>query len=1113
MFIPESSLKLLQGQATKLLEASTSIEQWASSSYGKFMLFLNQATLAQMRDYWLRYCDAQFSSKFEKSTRESIASCAKDIGSLTGVRSAGPLWPDALKTMSYLYRKYWETGVAGGNIEDLQQLGTGQKGFLNPMFAVSSAPSGDFAVHYGTEPLLGFHLAAAFQGAISGKNLSVEGQTDRLVRTAKGQFQAWCSSFWNFTKNHQVCLQIICCDAIALCYELQLEITLDARSKDLASAYIKPWSSTPLVFDAQTSSSRLAKPAFRAFDVIDTSNLGDHVGLINIITSCAPLLRPRHTSVLCTESLLAVSDSPTTALSSALGSDVATFSLAIGLTPTGLLSPVTLDGVGNEAALQGLLANKESVAAQKQYRLRTHWKYPACSDIYAESVCEAGGHIGPQIMFEPEDLAQYLFSVYKQMFAHEDMTSMFARMQRMQSSIFSTDMQRYTRAATVAILRIVTIRVTTDWEKLMSRFLNMVEEDRTLMIGSNSLQELYMHLTLFGVWTNPALAEGPRQLQHKVGLALRPRSSSEGILGNENVTPVVHIVLVVPRERLKPFTGQSPDLVGTPAIHLSVKQHIGQVQYENLFHSFHCCFGKFIFDQASGTTSTFEEDEKGWLGTADMIIICPVPTFGLLTGPRKGLKVALVLNNNPENMARFTKTLGMMLIVFETNFDDKQRAFVCKDAPKLDSLHSYSLRKRWIEACVERRAQGSVPMAKIHMGKKVQSLQARLKFAEGSEESKALMKGATVTVAAASLCTVNIQIGEKLVRYLSFPFPIKGSQSKTRVARKSSWVEVECPLHLMPDIDEFDTWTRVHSDPEYNLSICGIPRVNLDIQPLVDVSAKSKTSPWLSNFMGGALTHAEKSLPLEPGSSPNPLYDLKQSLGNIFLQFAGHDSRRPKQIQTFQLANKNGCNTIILAKEMRHDLDLGSIVLDAYVVPFTVPRVMELRSALGRLQETQPSTVKLSDKELILWKRLLPALAERCRTWDHKPTCEYRGKSIPLSVEEAQTPLCSCGEGKVPADFGKTVKEWAPFAKYATRIALAPIFPVPYIEESVANMKGLGGLDAAPSSSSSALEPKCDECGKASATLKNCARCGVAKYCNHDCQKKAWKAHKKECRK
>lgn len=40
----------------------------------------------------------------------------------------------------------------------------------------------------------------------------------------------------------------------------------------------------------------------------------------------------------------------------------------------------------------------------------------------------------------------------------------------------------------------------------------------------------------------------------------------------------------------------------------------------------------------------------------------------------------------------------------------------------------------------------------------------------------------------------------------------------------------------------------------------------------------------------------------------------------------------------------------------------------------------------------------------------------------------------------------------------------------------------------------------------------CGGCGKFSDTLKFCARCHAAAYCNADCQRKAWPMHKHSCR-
>lgn len=42
-------------------------------------------------------------------------------------------------------------------------------------------------------------------------------------------------------------------------------------------------------------------------------------------------------------------------------------------------------------------------------------------------------------------------------------------------------------------------------------------------------------------------------------------------------------------------------------------------------------------------------------------------------------------------------------------------------------------------------------------------------------------------------------------------------------------------------------------------------------------------------------------------------------------------------------------------------------------------------------------------------------------------------------------------------------------------------------------------------------EPSCAHCNKKSASLQTCSRCHKAQYCGRDCQKAAWKTHKKDC--
>lgn len=492
-YVPAATLTILRAHAATLVEASESIEKWASSPYGKYIQYVDKATLQELRRYWTRYASMEVFSQ----ARTAIAQRSKEVGSLnvvTGIRSAGPLWCNAIETMGYVYREFWRTGVVAGNSEDLSRL-NGQ-GEVNPLFAVSSAASRDFAVHYGTEPLLGFHLAEAFQEVVGKQHGGVSEESKRAVVIAKSHFKAWCDSFGDYVSNDRVHVSFFCGEALALSHALQLAISLDQEFSHVATIYAKPWSSCPLLLDGHVSLNVSGYLRYDPFHVIDTSNLGDHIGLINILSATAPLLRRGASSVLYNESLLMASENLSASLSTVLGSDVTTFSLLIGLAPSGLLTGATLDAVSNETALFTFV---QGDAPQKQYRMRVSWKLPQSSDPSVVGVLENSTEGNLQIRFEANELADYLFDIYKTMFAHEDVSKLMAKVARIKYGQYSVDLERYTRAGMVALLRVVKATVHVDWEQTMRLFDNYLNTDRSLMLGSNSLQEMYMHLHNFGV--------------------------------------------------------------------------------------------------------------------------------------------------------------------------------------------------------------------------------------------------------------------------------------------------------------------------------------------------------------------------------------------------------------------------------------------------------------------------------------------------------------------------------------------------------------------------------------------------------------------------------------
>ena len=1106
-YIPEATHNILQSHAADLFSASQSVELWASSSYGKFIRFVDRATLQQLQHYWQQYA----SSNEWPQARSAIAERRKEIGDqrvITGVRSAGPFWIEAVEVMAQAYTKYWETGVVGGNASDLSRLnGIGK---VNPMFAVSSAASGKFSVHYGTEPMLGFHLAEAFEknGPTTSRNKS--GLADDIVRIAKAQFEAWCNNLGRYIENNHIILDFFCGEALALSHELQLGLTHGLGLVQDARTYTKPWNGTPLVVNGLVKPGSYLGFLRTPYDVIDTSNLGDHVGAINILTATAPLLAHSPSATLYTESLLMASENISSSLTAVLGSDVATFSILIGLIPAGLMTGATMEATGNE---NGYFTVWQSDATARQFRMRTSWKRPEYADSATLVCLKCTKQCRVQAEFEANDLASLLFEIYKAMFSHEDPTKMMANMARLTTGHYSDSLHRYTRAGFVALLRLVRTEVHADWDRTMTVFNNLLNADKLLIVGSNSLQELYMHLHLYGVYTNDLLWESPYPLHES-----RPKSGERGILAEDRIPPVICLVLVVPREKLKIFTAKNPDNLGTPGLHMSVTQGHGEFQYENEFFSFQAFFGTLLSRREGTEVSILEEDSNGWRGSADLIVSCSVPSAGLLMGPKNGIRIALMVNSTLDAIMKFSH-LGPRMVVFESGLDDTHRVFLCREAPDLKTISSLStLQREWKRASTASKASSYRTLVKMSNEYRATHFSNRLNFEKGSPESEALATGAAVTVDESSPNTAFVRIGQELQRQLAFPFPVRGSIPKIRVARKSSWIEVQVPLFTALDGDRFDSWTQIVLDNHQRPVCWSSPRVNLEVQPHI-LFAKKTDSSWLERFMGTALSDTERSLANQDvATTTNHKVDLKQSLNIIFQAFAGRHPQSRESMKVFQLSlvGTKNCHTIILASSLRHDLDLGSIVMEAYVLPLTIPRVMELQSTLARLQEKNPCGVALSEKEAILWRRMLPALAERCRTWKHKSTCEYRTQGVPFSTKEGESPLCSCGEGQISGtELAKVgMKDWAPLAKYVTRIALAPIFPVPYVEPCMSDIRTkISNKEFGNVANSRTASTRCDNCNKSDGSFKTCGGCGKVKYCGPSCQKAAWKEHKPHCTK
>ena len=281
-------------------------------------------------------------------------------------------------------------------------------------------------------------------------------------------------------------------------------------------------------------------------------------------------------------------------------------------------------------------------------------------------------------------------------------------------------------------------------------------------------------------------------------------------------------------------------------------------------------------------------------------------------------------------------------------------------------------------------------------------------------------------------------------------------------------------------------------------------RINFERLPLLDFELDRKPQ-WASTHVSLAFSDKERNAreSSAPHDSSLDLLNLKDPLCTAFLTAFG-DSEIPSPHPTLALhcTESGGSDTVFFVTGIRLDLSAHTVVADAYVLPLNMALARTLVDGLDSIMPTTTQIV-ISPRAVVAWKKALPAMVERCRNWDHKEDCQYmKMGNIPLSTKHSEIPICECGQGQDSETFLKVrIPEWEAFAPYVTRIALSPLFAVPYLE-SVANFQKFRSITDAQ---------RCAKCGNERAKLLVCSRCKSAAYCSRECQTADWKQHKPAC--
>ncbi|PIL27076.1 hypothetical protein GSI_10215 [Ganoderma sinense ZZ0214-1] len=1174
MYLDLDSSSTLVSQSQKLA-AYDSMDSWRSSGYGAIIKIGTDHTLAELRHHWKLYAAFYHPSKrrrlrvelqaaMDDKLKHEAAIPPKD--DFVSIRSSGLLFQHSQTTSLFndLHHRYWKTGTT---FTDDTRLAASTR--PNSTFLYSRAGEG-FRAMPNTDPIIVFAHDVLF-GNAGDRTLTVED----LVESAQSQFRTWCSAFQTATtektggKTTPVVVRFLLGDALAVAHAL-LDFTDHPAggrpSHPRATSMVPPWTAFPIELNREEY---IGLSAPTRFDAIDTSNISDHLGLLNLFLATAPLLTRASSSVLYTGSLALFSADPTIEFEATLFATLPVVAILMDLAPIDVLSGFSSTYNGHE-----LFTAYYRPDIKPLFRQSFTWKRPSSGDPLAYP----DGSTCVPVSFSTHQFAKLLYTIYLDMFRSEDPIHASAinkalnvRNDAEGRALLQGLLLGPCRKTFFALLSFIrdSLQISEEqWSGIMRSFLEMRSENQP-HFDKLTDSDVDVQLYLYGLHTVPRLYD-----------VSKPSTASEpGRLSFwPSVPPLICIFLTVPRDA---FAKLERAIAGIKGELLLMWLHCvidhGDDQNVHIFQSVNAAYGIIIdTGTASEPSLTFQEDPEGNKNGADVVFSFVAPSHLFQAGKPPAPTMVRLQVRDDVNTPLILGPGKAATCIFSANVEDTDHVYLLPEPQPLrpgrpssqDPAHALTRP----DETGDIGYQHPVHVELDSTGKNIASLTAKLEITNAA--ALAVFAGGTMpTVSQCSPCAVQVVLGSRK-QIIAFPVPIVGSPSrrKLRIARKSSYIEVVVPVaipFLEPDGYKVNQFPVVGANG--SLVPWNIHRVSLDQLPVLDRAniSDAQLECWYGGYLSQPCSRRERIAFDDDLRRDDPLVNVKMTTSRIMMEAAGVGAP-PQRVFGLKPNPRKDPDTFLFVDKIRYETASHNMVLDAFVLVLSEDVLSRVKAALPHLAAgpaVMHSPVLGWEREMYLWRRILPALAERCRTtWTHGADCEYRVVQadgsvrwqVPRELSKGLgdsyqgDPLCSCGRGRdVNREGIMGEGAWRVFAPFVTRIALSPLFSVAHVEhllEPLDSIDSLIDLDnddegipcpgpqapapvgavasktktnpdvsggGADGDSSGKSVLACDKCKKRAAgdvKLLKCARCKTALYCSQACQKGDWKAHKLQCK-
>jgi hypothetical protein len=172
------------------------------------------------------------------------------------------------------------------------------------------------------------------------------------------------------------------------------------------------------------------------------------------------------------------------------------------------------------------------------------------------------------------------------------------------------------------------------------------------------------------------------------------------------------------------------------------------------------------------------------------------------------------------------------------------------------------------------------------------------------------------------------------------------------------------------------------------ISSWSIHRLNLSCLPVLETKG-SEIDQWFNPHLGAMMSSRERSL--KKKDTNDTLMAVKETIQSVLAWSSGIHQGSAKRLFAFCDGPTKNCDTIIFIGDLRFDLHSHTIVGDGYVLPLTHQLLDKMNGPFSQLvTKGDLVNIRAREDEMRAWKLLLPALVERCRTWQHRENCEYK---------------------------------------------------------------------------------------------------------------------------